>query len=107
MARSLKDSRMIDLPISMLMSRVLLDEMDYFHFYDLQSLDSQLYRSLQQLKSFIYANQTDSVEGELNVQCKRHSNLQIRVIPRLQPARLCKYRVNEGRTQETCQWRQS
>ena len=63
MARSLKDSRMIDLPISMLMSRVLLDEADYFHFYDLQSLDKQLYRSLQQLKSFIHTNQTDSVEG--------------------------------------------
>ena len=67
MARSLKDSRMIDLPISMLMSRVLLDEMDYFHFYDLQSLDSQLYRSLQQLKSFIHSNQTDSVEGFLQL----------------------------------------
>ena len=63
MARSLKDSRMIDLPISILMSRVLLDEADYFHFYDLQSLDQQLYRSLQQLKSFIHTNQTDSVEG--------------------------------------------
>ena len=58
---------MIDLPISMLMSRVLLDETDYFHFYDLQSLDQQLYRSLQQLKSFIHTNQTDSVEGNLTL----------------------------------------
>ena len=64
MARSLKDSRMIDMPISNLMSRVLLGETDYLHFYDLQSLDQQLHRSLQQLKSFIHTNQTDSVEGK-------------------------------------------
>ena len=67
MARSLKDSRMIDMPISNLMSRVLLGETDYLHFYDLQSLDQQLYRSLQQLKSFIHTNQTDSVEGKLAI----------------------------------------
>ena len=73
---------MIDLPISMLMSRVLLDEMDYFHFYDLQSLDSQLYRSLQQLKSFIHSNQTDSVEGSSPAACTVAINF-FRIISRL------------------------
>ena len=65
LARALKDSRMLDLPISNLMARALLNEEDYFQFNDLQSLDSQLHRSLQQLKSFIHTNQTDSVEGIL------------------------------------------
>ena len=45
------------------MARALLNEEEYFQFNDLQSLDSQLHRSLQQLKSFIHTNQTDSVEG--------------------------------------------
>ena len=56
---------MLDLPISNLMARALLNEEEYFQFNDLQSLDSQLHRSLQQLKSFIHTNQTDSVEGTL------------------------------------------
>ena len=47
------------------MARALLNEEEYFQFNDLQSLDSQLHRSLQQLKSFIHTNQTDSVEGTL------------------------------------------
>ena len=64
LARALKDSRMLDLPISNLMARALLNEEEYFQFNDLQSLDSQLHRSLQQLKSFIHTNQTDSVEGK-------------------------------------------
>ena len=55
---------MLDLPISNLMARALLNEEEYFQFNDLQSLDSQLHRSLQQLKSFIHTNQTDSVEGK-------------------------------------------
>ena len=46
------------------MARALLNEEEYFQFNDLQSLDSQLHRSLQQLKSFIHTNQTDSVEGK-------------------------------------------
>ena len=54
---------MLDLPISDLMARGLLNEEEYFSFNDLQSLDSQLHRSLQQLKGLIHSNQTDSVEG--------------------------------------------
>ena len=73
LARSLKDSRMLDLPISDLMSRGLLQEEEYFSFNDLQSLDSQLHRSLQQLKSLIHTNQTDSVEGTvLAAACNIH-----------------------------------
>ena len=75
MARSLKDSRMLDLPISSLFCRAILGEQDYFQFNDLQSLDCQLHRSLQQLKTLIQSNQTDNVEGLLITKNKRILNL--------------------------------
>ena len=57
LARTLKDSRMLDLPLSDLMCRALLGEEETFTFRDLFQLDAQLARSLQQLHQFAADNQ--------------------------------------------------
>jgi len=62
LSRAVKDSRMLDLPLSDLMCRVLLCEEDTFSFRDLFQLDAQLARSLQQLHTFAANDQADNVE---------------------------------------------
>jgi hypothetical protein len=53
---------MLDLPLSNLMCRVLLNEDETFTFRDLFQLDSQLARSLQQLHQFAANDEADNVE---------------------------------------------
>jgi len=62
LGRALKDSRLLDLPLSPLLCRYLLSEEETFKFRDLYELDAQLARSLQQLHTFSSNGEADSID---------------------------------------------
>ncbi|CAG5104741.1 Oidioi.mRNA.OKI2018_I69.chr1.g1498.t1.cds [Oikopleura dioica] len=62
LGRALKDSRLLDLPLSPLLCRYLLSEEETLKFRDLYELDAQLARSLQQLQTFSSNGEVDSID---------------------------------------------